>query len=155
MIRKICRGPGPCSCLGPVDKNNRAYTSLFQWLRNKINTFTFNKSATNAVIRTLLQPTFVGGARTLAQHQSARFIFLIGPNGVQSSRANSRRLLAVRAHYPITRIKLAVGPTANKSCIVYGGLKGTPFVHHLAYLSTWAATHFNSARLVQSPRRQR
>ena len=33
--------------------------------------------------------------------------------------------------------------------------KGTPFVHHLAYLSTWAATHFNSARLVQSPRRRR
>ena len=29
------------------------------------------------------------------------------------------------------------------------------FVHHLAYLSTWAATHFNSARLVQSPRRRR
>ena len=28
-----------------------------------------------------------------------------------------------RTHYPITRIKLAVGPTANKSCIVYGGLR--------------------------------
>ena len=35
-----------------------------------------------------------------------------------------------------------------KFCIV-------KFVHHLAYLSTWAATHFNSARLVQSPRRRR
>ena len=33
--------------------------------------------------------------------------------------------------------------------------KGTPFVHRVAYLSTWAATHFNSARLVQSPRRRR
>ena len=32
---------------------------------------------------------------------------------------------------------------------------GAPFVHHLAYLSTWAATHFNSARLVQSPRGRR
>ena len=40
-----------------------------------------------------------------------------------------------------------------KCCIVRGL---TPFVHRLAYLSTWAATHFNSAtaRLVQSPRRR-
>ncbi len=79
--------------------------------------------------------TFVGGARTLAQHQSARFIFLIGPNGVQSSRANSRRFLAVRAHYPITRIKLAVGPTANKSCIVYGGLYSNPIVNKFANIA--------------------
>ena len=31
--------------------------------------------------------------------------------------------MLVRVHYPITRIKSAVGHTANKSCIVYGGLK--------------------------------
>ena len=38
-----------------------------------------------------------------------------------------------------------------KVCVVRGP---TPFVHRLAYLSTWAATHFNSARLVQSARRR-
>ena len=36
--------------------------------------------------------------------------------------ADGQQSLGVRAHYPITRIKSAVGPTANTSCIVYGGL---------------------------------
>ena len=80
-------------------------------------TFTFNKSATNAVIRTLLglQPTFVGGARNTSR-----------PNFFNRahwcSKAKPPGFLAVRAHYPITRIRSAVGPTANTSCIVYGGL---------------------------------
>ena len=111
-------------------------------------TFNFNKSATNAVIRTLLQPTFVGGARTLAQHQSARFIFWIGPTGVKSRCANSRRLLAVRAHYPITRIKSAVGPTANKSCIVYGGLKAIALLwKHALWRHTCVIASFFSSKI--------
>ena len=83
-------------------------------------TFSFNKSATNAVIRTLLglQPTFVGGARTLAHTSRPNFF----NRADWCSKEKPPGFLAVRAHYPITRIKSAVGPTANTSCIVYGGL---------------------------------
>ena len=43
--------------------------------------------------------------------------------------------------------------TAPISATLNVASQGTP-VHRLAYLSTWAATHFNSARLVQIPWRQ-
>ena len=50
----------------------------FKLTRNALSTFSFNKSATNAVIRTLFQPSFVGGACTLAQHQSPDSFFESG-----------------------------------------------------------------------------
>ena len=71
QLKIVCARFPPVAKAMIANKQNNPFKST----RSAVPTFTFNKSATNAVIRTLLQPTFVGGARTLAQHQSARFIF--------------------------------------------------------------------------------